>query len=245
MNGLKKVFAKIGAEAARVAKKKKRRHAYKEMLRQEDTKEKFTAIYEKNFWGSDESSSGRGSEFEYTEKIRNWLQDYIKDNDVRTLVDAPCGDFNWMQHVLSHVDIHYFGYDIVDSVVKENSEKHCAKNTKFAVADITQDELEPCDILMVRDCLFHLSYSDINKFLKNISTQQYKYLLTTTHLVDDTFENSNITTGDYRKISLFRPPFNFDESAVLDRIDDFPEGHKSPREMILVKKQHVPVSMQL
>jgi hypothetical protein len=93
---------------------------------------------------------------------------------------------------------------------------------------------------MVRDCLFHLSYEDINKFLINLSNTNYNYLLTTTHTVNKDFENSNINTGDFRLIDLFSPPFSFDPTKVESRVDDFPVGYSLKRQMILVEKRFVP-----
>ncbi|NND92967.1 MAG: class I SAM-dependent methyltransferase [Granulosicoccus sp.] len=223
--------------------KYRRRWAYRKMLLGSSAKEKFSEIYEKNFWGSTESISGGGSEFDFTERLREWLVSAIPKYNVRTFVDAPCGDFNWMQHVLPDVDVEYFGFDIVDSVIVENARKHSTDSVHFAVADICTDELPPCDLLMVRDCLFHLSFEDIDRFLKNLSGIDYRYLLTSTHIVDPNFRNSNIATGHFRKIDLFKDPFHFREDSVLERIDDYPSGSKSPREMLLLEKVNVPTSL--
>ena len=96
---------------------------------------------------------------------------------------------------------------------------------------------------MVRDCLFHLSYEDINRFLTNLSNTNYKYLLTTTHTVEKDFKNSNINTGDFRLINLFGPPFSFDPTKVKSRVDDFPVGYSIERQMILVEKRFVPTEV--
>ena len=69
---------------------------------------------------------------------------------------------------------------------------------------------------MVRDCLFHLSYKDINKFLDNIAKVDYKYILTTTHILDEDFANKDIISGDYRMINLFSEPFNFKNETIID-----------------------------
>ena len=98
---------------------------------------------------------------------------------------------------------------------------------------------------MVRDCLFHLSYEDINHFFLNLARLDYKYLLTTTHLVEENFRNANITTGDFRIIDLFSDPFNFNRINVKDRVNDYPKDHIIPREMILVEKKYVPKSINL
>ena len=220
-----------------------RRLAYKKMLQCETLQERFSEIYKKNFWSSDESGSGEGSEIEYTEPLRNWLVKAIPRYQIEKIVDAPCGDFNWMRFVLPKVDVEYFGYDIVESVVSKNKEVYSGKNVYFGVANICKDELPKCDLLIVRDCLFHLSYKDINKFLDNITRVDYKYLLTTTHILDKDFVNKDIITGDYRLINLFVEPFNFKNETIIEFVDDNPKGHKTPRQMIFIAKEDVPSSI--
>lgn len=219
------------------------RKEYNQMLQKKSLKIKFTDINSKNLWSSKESVSGEGSEYNYTTNLRAWLINKIKGLDVKNFVDAPCGDFNWMRHVCNNVDIDYLGLDIVDEIINCNNNLYSTSEIKFKVANICNDKIPDCDILMVRDCLFHLSYDDINNFLKNISSTKFKYLLTTTHIVDKSFTNKDIISGDFRLINLFLPPFNFNSSLVIDRVDDYPAGHRIPREMVLVEKHNVPLTI--
>jgi len=219
-----------------------RRRQYYLMLRKHSINERFTEIYKKNFWSSKESGSGEGSEVKYTQPLRFWLENKVLELNIKIFVDAPCGDFNWMKELLPKIDLHYTGLDIVPSVILKNREKYSSNKVKFEVANICCDPIPQCDLVMVRDCLFHLSYEDINKFLVNLGKTKYKYLLTTTHIVGEDFKNEDIITGDFRLIDLFSYPFCFDSNAVLDRVDDFPEGYKIPREMILIEKKFVPLT---
>ena len=221
------------------------RKKYQEMLAKNDLKDRFSHVYDNNLWSSTESLSGEGSQVDYTEPLREWLVTNLPKLNVNIFVDAPCGDFNWMQLVLPHLDIHYIGLDIVPSVIEKNNELYSSNNISFDIANICDDELPSCDVIMVRDCLFHLSFEDINKFFKNLASTNYKYLLTTTHLVKDNFVNSNISSGDFRLIDLFKPPFCFNKSNVTEHVIDFPKGYSIPREMILLKKEFVPTSLNL
>ena len=221
----------------------RRRYAYRRMLSLSSPKERFSEIYKNNFWSSSESGSGEGSEIFYTEPLRKWLIENIEFLEIKTFVDAPCGDFNWMKLVLPKVNVNYIGLDIVQSVINKNKINYAADNIKFEISNICEDRLPDCDLIMVRDCLFHLSYEDINRFLTNLSNTNYKYLLTTTHTVEKDFKNSNITTGDFRLINLFGPPFSFDPTKVKSRVDDFPIGHSIERQMILVEKRFVPTEV--
>ncbi len=215
----------------------------KSALEKSSLSERFSRIHEKNLWESKESDSGPGSEIAYTEGLRAWLIDNLPRLHIKRLVDVPCGDFNWMKLVLPRVNVDYFGFDIVAELIQKNQTLYGAERVQFGVANICEDTLPHCDILMVRDCLFHLSYADINKFLDNISGLEYRYLLTTTHLVESGFANKDIVSGDHRALDLFAHPFNFNEKFVIDRVNDFPVGHPAPRQMVLMKKAHVPTSI--
>ena len=146
--------------------------------------------------------------------------------------------------VVSEIEIEYQGFDIVDSLIKNNNALYRSDKVYFDIANICEDKLPDCDLLMVRDCLFHLSYSDINKFLKNIANVNYKYLLTTTHMLDKKFVNKDIKSANFRLIDLFKEPFNFDSKKVINRVDDFPVEESDAREMILICKPDVPKSIK-
>ena len=103
-----------------------------------EVKKIFTEIYEKNLWTSQESNSGAGSELKNTEVIRREIPEVIKKFGIKSILDIPCGDFNWMKSVdLSEVS--YMGADIVESLVEINNKKFDGVN--FQVLDIIQDEL--------------------------------------------------------------------------------------------------------
>ena len=223
-----------------------KRKRYREILEIDSNKEKFTKIYQENHWCSDESVSGGGSELSYTQKLRQRLPEIIDKYEVKTLVDAPCGDFNWMKEVVRKTDIHYIGLDIVDSIVEKNRKENRKTNIEFEVADMCADPIPECDILFVRDCLFHLSFKDIDRFLQNISKVNYKYLFTTTHIKNkkNLFENADIQTGDFRFINLFEPPFCFDRKKVLEEVKDYVPGYPE-RSMVLTHKTDVPKKLNL
>jgi len=226
--------------------KARRLKKYNKMLQLRTPKERFTEIYRQNFWSSSESGSGEGSEFLYTKTLRSELLRVVEKYSIKTIVDAPCGDFNWMCHVLPNMSVHYIGLDIVDDVIAKNRQKYEAVDIRFAVADICSDQLPECDLLIVRDCLFHLSYSDINRFLRNIAQVDYKYLLTTTYVNEskEKFKNHDIATGDFRRIDLFTGPFEFNFANSLYSVNDHVGDHL-PRIMVLFAKKSVPNRLAL
>ena len=77
-------------------------------------KDRFTKIYEINYWEGSESRSGPGSTVDGTTNLRRYLPTLFDEFSIRTVLDAPCGDFNWMKIVTEDCDIHYIGGDIVE-----------------------------------------------------------------------------------------------------------------------------------
>lgn len=217
-----------------------RKWRYQSMLKINSYKERFEKIYEQNLWNSKETKSGEGSEIDYTESLRNHLPNLIEKYEIKSIVDAPCGDFNWIKLVLLKVNIQYTGLDIVETIIRENQKQFASGKINFSQADICRDPLPQCDLLIVRDFLIHLSFEDINQFLQNISQSKYKYLLTNSYIVKEDFINRDIITGDGRVIDMFKPPFEFSQASVLERIQDYPEGYLPKREMVMFYKKDVP-----
>src|SRR4051812_11105782 len=78
----------------------------------------FSKIYRDREWGDDESVSGIGSRMVQTAHIRHELPRIIREYQIGKLFDAPCGDLNWMKHVLAEAEVDYEGADIVPEVVE-------------------------------------------------------------------------------------------------------------------------------
>jgi hypothetical protein len=205
-----------------------------------NSKEIFTAIHKVNYWQSTESVSGPGSELKRTQNLITELPQIIEKLFIKQVIDAPCGDYNWMQKVTNKTPISYLGVDIVDDIIAKNQRNHQAPEINFEVGDIRNIKYPDADLLIVRDCLFHLSYADTNEFLNNFSKSNITYLLTTTHTdLKSNFTNKDIKTGDFRKIDLFKPPYNFDRSKNIYEISDY-YGTDYPKSLVLVKKIDVP-----
>ena len=73
-------------------------------FRMMDAEAVFNSIYRNNTWDGDESISGPGASLRHTEAIRRELPLLIERLGIRTLLDAPCGDFNWMKETKLRLD---------------------------------------------------------------------------------------------------------------------------------------------
>lgn len=200
-------------------------------------KQIFSEYYLSNRWKNRESKSGPGSSLKYTEHLRQQLPQLFEKFSVKSVLDAPCGDFNWMQHVVCDTDIRYIGADIVEQIVEDNQRAYGSSNISFRNLDIIADALPDTDLMICRDCLFHLSNRSIWKFLRNFASSNIPLLLTTTH-INNGFDNSDTTDGGYRLLDLLSEPFHLAESQVKYRVTDWIKPHV-PREMILFDRVHI------
>ncbi|MBC8485050.1 MAG: class I SAM-dependent methyltransferase [Bacteroidetes bacterium] len=186
-----------------------------------NSEELFTSYYSNNRWDNKESLSGPGSTIEYTENIRKEIPELIKRLNVKKILDAPCGDYNWFREVPRNKNVNYIGGDIVEPMIRKNQALYKNDNTTFVKLDITKDKLPDADLWICRDCLLHFSYKDIFRTIKNFLKSDIRYLLTTTNT--ECNKNINIKTGDSRLINLELPPFNF--CTPLRSIDDWIKGY--------------------
>lgn len=177
----------------------------------------FNQIYLRNAWKDNESSSGSGSNLQNTMQLRKELVPMVKELGVRSVLDVPCGDYNWMKH-LDWGEIEYIGGDIVSSLIQLNNSQYGSVHKKFIELDLVKDKFPDVDLIFCRDCLVHFSNELIKETLKNIKKQNAKFLMTTSF--SEKTENVDIVTGAWRAINLEIEPFNF-PSPKLKIAEDF------------------------
>ncbi len=180
----------------------------------------FNHHYLVNEWGGLESVSGEGSTIKYTENIRREIPRLVTELGVRVILDAPCGDYNWLRMIVWDKEVNYIGGDIVKSLIDRNQSLYGNHNTRFINCDIVRDMLPKADLWLCRDCLFHLSNRDIMLAIDNFLKSDINYILTSTH--PNCGLNQDIPTGSFRLLNLQMPPFNFGKPLTL--IDDWIEG---------------------
>lgn len=164
----------------------------------------FNQIYGDNVWGSSESRSGTGSHIGTTVKVRKTLPVLWEKHNIKTFLDVPCGDYNWMKEV-DKKNIVYIGGDIVPEIIDRNNQNYRSENIVFAIMDITADNLPKVDMIFCKDCLQHLSYDSVFRALRSFKKSGSKYLLTTSY--PKTWYNWDICNGDYRPLNLRKKPF--------------------------------------
>ena len=143
----------------------------------------FFLIYKSNHWNKsiliDSNKllvSGPGSipGSVQTNNIVTNLNNFIKKNNVRNILDMPCGDFAWMQDLLKiNNTLDYTGYDIVEDIIIINNERYSSNNIRFFTKDIVnENHFDGFDLVFIRDFFIHISNEDILKVLYNIKNSK-------------------------------------------------------------------------
>ncbi len=150
---------------------------------------------------------------EATEDVRRELPKLIRSYNIKTMVDAPCGDWNWMSSTDLRLE-KYTGVDIVPELIADNTAKYGSHKTEFVAWNIVTDRLPSADLILCRDCLVHLSFQDIASVIENFKSTDSTYLLANTYPLIE--RNENLFTGlGWRRLNLQRTPFEFPEPMLM------------------------------
>jgi hypothetical protein len=180
----------------------------------------FFLIYKSNHWNKgiliDTNKllvSGPGSvpgSIQTNNLVTN-LNNFIKENNIRNILDMPCGDFAWMQDLLKmNNNLDYTGYDIVEDIILINNKKYSSDNIRFFIKDIVnENHFNGFDLVFIRDFFIHISNEDILKVLYNIKNSKIKFFACLSN--KNEFLNKNIAVGKHRKINLSVEPFNLND----------------------------------
>ena len=166
--------------------------------------ERFARIYQTNLWFDAESRSGTGSNLDVTAQLRASLPHLLRRLNTRRLLDVPCGDFNWMNHV-ELPGIEYIGGDIVQPLIEANRERYESPARRFMKVDVINGPLPKADVILCRDCLVHFSFANIIAAFQTMKSSGAEYLLTTTFPAREV--NKDIVDGDWRPLNLEQSPF--------------------------------------
>ena len=173
----------------------------------------FTGIFKGNAWQDPESVSGPGSTRVRGAEFRTALIALIDEYAIRSIVDAPCGDFNWMQDVLAERDLPYTGVDIVEPLIADNVRRYATPARRFLCLDMTRADLPAADLILCRDGLVHLSFADGRAAIRNFWRSGSRYLLTTTFV--NHARNEDTPTGGWRALNMQAAPFAFPPPLAL------------------------------
>ena len=167
--------------------------------------QRFVSAFDQNAWKDLESVSGPGSTLSYTTELRATLPALMRALGCRSMLDAPCGDFNWMRAV-DLEGIAYTGADIVPSMIGALQGQY--PQHRFMELDIINDPMPRADFVLVRDVLFHLSNVDIVRVLENFARSGSEWLATSHSFQVPAMEDAPSDPMTFRPVNLTAAPFH-------------------------------------
>jgi SAM-dependent methyltransferase len=179
--------------------------------------EVFTEIYRTAKWGTygrDGGTSGFGSSLQATVVYRTFLEHFMRDFAVRSVVDAGCGDWESTQ-AIDWTGIDYKGFDIVGSVIERDKGQFGKANVQFFQANIVDADLPPADLLICKQVLQHLPNAEVQRFLAKLGGYKHVLLIDSVDPISLSAKNVDIAAGDFRLLDLTRPPFNVRGEKLL------------------------------
>ena len=185
----------------------------------------FNLIFRSYHWrdyhktNNNESDSGVGSDLNVTKQLINDLDIFLKSVQIKSILDIACGDFFWMNRLISkNNDLNYLGLEIVESIVENNNKIFSNQKVKFICADVINEELpKNHDFIIVRDFLIHIKNIDIINLIQKIKKSNCKYFAINNF--PNIKSNDEIKGyGHHRYVNIEIPPFNL--TNVYKVIDD-------------------------
>ena len=185
----------------------------------------FDKIYENSYWGN---GSGGGSSPEATEPYKIFLEGFIRQHDIKSIVDLGCGDWQFSQF-LDFCSATYFGIDASKNVIANNQRSFSRPGVSFANLPESYSKLPSADLLVCKDVLMHLDTKKVQDILSILPS--FKYALITNdipcvsafreilHRMRRPFSpvnNQEIKTGDYRTLDPTQQPFNLKLKKVFE-----------------------------
>jgi hypothetical protein len=139
--------------------------------------EAFDEIYRKEYWKQGTSLSGVGSEGEWVQQYCQLVGKLAKKLELRTAVDAGCGDFNVGRELAASFQ-RYTALDVSGFIIRRNKAAFAnLRNVEFRVSNLIEEIPPRVDIVMIRQVLQHLTNAQIARILQNVEASGSRYLL--------------------------------------------------------------------
>ncbi|WP_266030444.1 class I SAM-dependent methyltransferase [Brucella intermedia] len=172
-------------------------------------REKFEQIYETDAW---HGGSGPGSFPVHTKGYVRFLEQFLRNERIQSVVDLGCGDWQFSRFI-DWNGARYDGFDLVRSVVDRNNNAFGTAKINFHVAQDDPVSLPSADLLIAKDVLQHWSDRAILDFLPHL--QKYKFALIT-NCINPNGPTTHQDAGDggFRYLDLRQPPYNLKADHV-------------------------------
>ena len=179
-----------------------------------EIQEKFDDIYKTNEWGY---GSGLGSVYEFAKPYIPCILDVIKDNNIKTVLDYGCGDWQFSKYIKWNMLVDkYIGVDVAKKIIENNIKEYSSEYIEFQYID-KNFIIPKVDLIICKDVLQHLPNLEVAKLIKEFKKKS-KYILITNdiHCGDGNYEDIDINIGQCRKLDLLKKPWSLNGNIIKD-----------------------------
>jgi SAM-dependent methyltransferase len=170
----------------------------------------FEKVYATNEW---HYGSGEGSLPRHTRGYVAFLQQFLREHQVKSVVDVGCGDWQFSR-LIDWTSIDYHGFDLVASVIERNQKQFGSPHIRFTRYAGDFAELPAADLLICKDVLQHLAQLNIERFLPHLKRYPLSLLTNCANPHGETV-NKDIADGEFRYLDLRLPPYGLQAKEVF------------------------------
>lgn len=120
-------------------------------------------------------NSGNGSALSYNRPYIDFLRQFIREKEIKSVVDVGCGDWRCGIAIYGGLDVQYTGYDVYADMIASHKQTYPAYN--FIHQDGSKNTI-PADLIIVKDVIQHWTDRDAITLLKSLKGK-YKHALIT------------------------------------------------------------------
>lgn len=171
----------------------------------------FARIYSENEWGY---GSGVGSLPINNVEYMRFLQSFIRSNNVRSILDYGCGDWQFSRFV-DWNGATYIGVDVVAAVVQRNRELFGRENISFEILGSGKALPKDVDLIICKDVFQHLPNGVVAECVQELKSCARFVLITNDEWPDEDRVNADIEEGGWRPVRLDRQPFGEVAPVIL------------------------------
>lgn len=164
------------------------------------------------------TGSGDGSGVEYTAGYRAFLEKYMRDHDVESVLDVGCGDWQFSK-LVDWGNRLYVGYEVVDQLVRRLNDENVSTLRYFT--NTMPGMMTRFDLIIIKDVMIDLPNDEITSMMLTLPKASH-FLLVNDYAPPP---NADCARGGYRALDLTAPPFGLRGEIVYR----FPRIHNADK----------------
>ncbi|NBB23596.1 hypothetical protein GVM20_00470 [Porphyrobacter sp. SLTP] len=183
----------------------------------------FQNIYEKNSWTN---GSGPGSISQLNLELFDFIENLRKTEDLKSMVDLGCGDFQLFRKFEFNQNFSYIGYDVVSDLIEKNNKTFSSNFMKFCIMPSDLADIPETDLVVIKDVLIHLDNATSKKII-NRSIEISKFIIFVNNISKGATDyNMDIGIGEFRPVDVSLWPFGLN---VIERVEYGSEWAYDPK----------------